>query len=153
MYGPTLITEKGTFSIRMPAQMDVRGLEQWYRMNKAKNYTEFRAALEMMAIPGYNLVYADRYDTIFYISNGKIPVRKEGYNWKGTLPGNTKATLWNTLHPLSDLPQVLQPQSGFVYNTNHSPFHSTAGNDNPVNHFPNMGYETLENNRSQRFAE
>jgi len=153
VYGPTLITEKGTFSIRMPAQMDIRGLEQWYRMNKAKNYTEFRTALEMMAIPGYNLVYADKYDTIFYISNGKLPVRKEGYNWKGTVPGNTKATLWTSLHPLSDLPQVLQPESGYVYNTNHSPFHSTSGTDNPVNRFPNMGYETLENNRSQRFAE
>lgn len=153
VYGPTMITEKGTFSVRMPAQMDIRGLEQWYRMNKARNYTEFKSALEMMAIPGYNLVYADRYDTIYYLSNGKIPVRNPNYNWKNTVPGNTKATLWNDIHPLANLPQVLQPQSGFVYNTNHSPFHSTNGNDNPVIRIPNMGYETLENNRSMRFAE
>ncbi|MCX6263552.1 MAG: penicillin acylase family protein, partial [Bacteroidetes bacterium] len=153
LYGPTMITDKGTFSVRMPAQMDVRGLEQWYRMNKARNYTEFKSALEMLAIPGYNLVYADRYDTIYYLSNGKIPVRNTNYNWKNTVPGNTQATLWNDIHPLADLPQVLQPQSGFVYNTNHSPFHSTNGNDNPVNRIPNMGYETLENNRSMRFAE
>jgi len=153
VYGPTMITEKGTFSVRMPAQMDIRGLEQWYRMNKARNYTEFKSALEMMAIPGYNLVYADRYDTIYYISNGKIPVRNTNYSWKNTVPGNTQATLWNDIHPLADLPQVLQPQSGFVYNTNHSPFRSTNGNDNPINRIPNMGYETLENNRSMRFAE
>ena len=153
VYGPTMITEKGTFSVRMPAQMDIRGLEQWYRMNKARNYTEFKSALEMMAIPGYNLVYADRYDTIYYISNGKIPVRNTNYSWKNTVPGNTQATLWNDIHPLANLPQVLQPQSGFVYNTNHSPFHSTNGNDNPVNRIPNMGYETLENNRSMRFDE
>ena len=67
-YGPTLITEKGVFSIRMPALMDIRGLEQWYRFDKAKNFTEFKAALNMLAIPGYNIVYADRYDTIFYLS-------------------------------------------------------------------------------------
>jgi acyl-homoserine-lactone acylase len=137
----------------MPAQTDVRGLEQWYRMNKARNYTEFRQVLEMMAIPGYNLVYADRYDTIFYISNGKIPIRKPGYNWRSTVPGNTTATLWKEIHPLHELPQVLQPMGGYVYNTNHSPFNSTDGRDNPAIRFPEMGYETLENNRSKRFAE
>ncbi|MEN9599268.1 MAG: hypothetical protein RL596_1587 [Bacteroidota bacterium] len=152
-YGPTIITDRGTFSIRMPAQMDIRGLEQWYRFNKAKNFTEFKAALNMMAIPGYNIVYADKFDTIYYISNGRIPIRDPKYNWKTTLPGNTSATLWNKLHPLNDLPQVLQPKSGFVYNTNHSPFHSTEGAENPIIKDITMGYETLENNRSKRFEE
>ena len=152
-YGPTIITPKGVFSIRMPAQMDIRGLEQWYAFNKAKNFTEFKKALDMLAIPGYNIVYADRYDTIFYISNGRIPVRDKSYNWKTTLPGNTSKTLWTELHPLSNLPQVLQPKSGYVYNTNHSPFHSTEGIDNPVVKDITMGYETLENNRSMRFEE
>jgi acyl-homoserine-lactone acylase len=137
----------------MPAQMDIRGLEQWYAFNKAKNFTEFKSALNMLAIPGYNIVYADRYDTIFYISNGRIPVRDKNYNWKTTLPGNTSKTLWTDLHPLSNLPQVLQPKSGYVYNTNHSPFHSTFGTDNPSVIDVTMGYETLENNRSMRFDE
>jgi len=152
-YGPTIITPRGVFSIRMPAQMDIRGLEQWYAFNKAKNFTEFKKALDMLAIPGYNIVYADRYDTIFYISNGRIPVRDKSYNWKTTLPGNTSKTLWTDLHPLSNLPQVLQPKAGYVYNTNHSPFHSTEGTDNPLVKDITMGYETLENNRSMRFAE
>jgi len=152
-YGPTIITDRGTFSIRMPAQMDIRGLEQWYRFNKAKNFTEFKAALNMKAIPGYNIVYADKYDSIYYISNGRIPVRDKNYNWKTTLPGNTSATLWNQLHPIESLPQVLQPKSGFVYNTNHSPFHSTEGTENPKVTDITMGYETLENNRSKRFEE
>ncbi len=152
-YGPTIITDRGTFSIRMPAQMDIRGLEQWYRFNKAKNFTEFKAALNMKAIPGYNIVYADKYDTIYYISNGRIPVRDKNYNWKTTLPGNTSSTLWNQLHPIDALPQVLQPKSGFVYNTNHSPFHSTEGPENPKVTDITMGYETLENNRSKRFEE
>jgi acyl-homoserine-lactone acylase len=152
-YGPTIITPRGVFSIRMPAQMDIRGLEQWYAFNKAKNFTEFKSALNMLAIPGYNIVYADRYDTIFYISNGRIPVRDKSYNWKATLPGNTSKTLWTDLHPLSNLPQVLQPKAGYVYNTNHSPFHSTEGTDNPLVKDITMGYETLENNRSMRFDE
>lgn len=152
-YGPTLITEQGAFSLRMPSLMDIRGMEQWYRFNKAKNFTEFKTALNMLAIPGYNIVYADKYDTIFYISNGRIPVRDPKFNWKTTLPGNTSATRWTNIHPVEDLPQVLQPKSGFVFNTNHSPFHSTEGPENPVVKDPTMGYETLENNRSRRFEE
>ena len=152
-YGPTMITERGTFSLRMPALMEIRGMEQWYRYNKAKNFTEFKAALNMAAIPGYNIVYADRFDTIYYISNGRIPIRDPKFNWEKTLQGNTSATLWTEMHPVADLPQVLQPQSGFVFNTNHSPFHSTEGVENPKNTDPTMGYETLENNRSKRFIE
>ena len=51
----------------------IKALEEWYRMNKATNFTTFYKALKMEALPGYNVMYADRFDTIFYLSNGKIP--------------------------------------------------------------------------------
>ncbi len=155
IYGPTVITDKGTFSIRTAALTDIRGLEQWYRMNKARNYTEFRNALKMEALPGYNVVYADKFDTIYYLSNGKLPLRSPGFNWKGTLPGNTTKTLWYDLHPLEDLPQMLNPSSGYVYNTNHSPFLASAEKDNldASGYDSLMGYETHNNNRSLRVQE
>lgn len=154
-YGPTVMTKKGTFSIRAGALDEIRALEQWFTMNKAKNFTEFKKALEMGAISGYNLVYADKRDTIFYLSNGKLPLRDSTYNWKSTLPGNTSKTLWTAYHPLSDLPQVLNPASGYVFNTNHSPFNATAASDNisERNYDKTMGYETWNNNRSVRFME
>ena len=99
-------------------------------MNKAQNFTQFYSAMEMVAIPGFNTVYADKHDTIFYVSNGKIPIRKPGYNWKGVLPGNTSETLWQTFHPLKDLPQYLNPTSGYLYNTNNTVFHASANEDN-----------------------
>ncbi|MEO8794213.1 MAG: penicillin acylase family protein [Daejeonella sp.] len=154
-YGPTVITKKGAYSIRLGAQEDIRGLEEWFRMNKAKNFTEFMSALNMTAIPGYNIVYADKRDTIYYLSNGKLPLRNPDYNWQKTLPGNTSATLWTKYHPIADLPQVLNPASGYVFNSNHSPFNATAAADNikAENYDPTMGYETNNNNRSNRFME
>ncbi len=77
-YGPTVITSKGTFSIRTAPLFDIRAMEQWYRMNKATNFTSFYKALKIEALPGYNVMYADRFDTIFYLSNGKIPIREKG---------------------------------------------------------------------------
>ncbi|MFM6954877.1 MAG: penicillin acylase family protein [Sphingobacteriaceae bacterium] len=154
-YGPTVISKKGTFSIRTGALDEIRALEQWYTMNKATNFTEFNKALQMGAISGYNIVYADKRDTIFYLSNGKLPLRDSSYNWKGTLPGNTSKTLWTNYHKVSELPQVLKPTAGYVFNTNHSPFNSTAAAENisAKNYDKTMGYETWENNRSVRFME
>ena len=89
------------------------------------------AVLEWNALPGYNIGYADRNDTIFYISNGKIPRRDPSYNWQKTLPGNTKKTLWDSYYTTQELPQVIAPQAGYVYNANHSPFYSTSPDENP----------------------
>ena len=57
--------------------------------------------------------YADRYDTIFYISNGII-ARAEGYNWKGIVPGDIKNSLWTEFHDIEDLPQVIQPKGLYM---------------------------------------
>jgi acyl-homoserine-lactone acylase len=155
-YGPTVVTDKGpVFAIRFAVLFEIRAVEQWYRMNKARNFYEFKNALKMTAIPGFNVVYADKSDTIFYLSNGKIPMRNPAYDWSKTLPGNTSKTLWTTFHPLEDLPQMVNPPSGYVFNTNNTPYNATAPNDNlnPDNFDKTMGMERWDNNRSKRFME
>ena len=155
IYGPTVATPKGEFfSMRLPALMDAGALQQWYAMNKATNFTSFKAALEQNHLPMFNIMYADKADTIFYISNSKMPYRNKdtSYHWSSTLPGNTKATLWNEFKPLSALPQMTNPKSGYLFNANHSPFlaSSELDNLNPANFDVNDGYETQHNNRSRR---
>lgn len=156
-YGATLKTRKGVFAIRVPATMDIKALEQWYRMNKAKNFTEFYRALSMTSLPMFNIMYADRYDTIFYISNGKMPRRNPDpqYNWKSTVPGNSAATLWTEFKTVQELPQYINPASGYLFNTNHSPFLATDTRYNlSANKFDKAdGYELYHNNRSQRVTE
>ena len=152
IYGPTLKNKSGYYSVRTPALYEIRGLEQWWRMNKASSFTEFYSALKMKALPGYNIGYADKNDTIFYISNGLIPKRVKGYNWADVVPGNTLKTLWKETYDIEDLPQVLQPKAGYIYNANHTPFRSSADADNPnqAEFDIAMGFETYDNNRSTR---
>ena len=96
----------------------------------------------------------DKNDTIFYISNSKMPYRNPdtSYHWNSTVPGNTMATLWTKFKPLSELPQYLNPTSGYLFNTNHSPFLATAENENlnRAKFDVNDGYELTHNNRSRR---
>ncbi len=156
-YGPTIKTKNGVFAIRMPAMTDIRAMEQWYRMNKAKNFTEFYRALSMVSVPMFNIMYADRFDTIFYISNGRLPQRKSDtiYHWDATLPGNTSATLWTTFKAINQLPQYLNPPSGYLFNTNHSPFLATDEQYNlsPAKFDDNDGFILKHNNRSKRVNE
>ena len=156
-YGATIKTKQGVFSLRLAANMDCKALEEWYRMNKAKNFTQFYQALSMTSLPMFNIIYADRYDTIFYISNGKIPRRNPDiqYNWRSTVPGNSSATLWTQFKSITELPQYINPPSGYLFNTNHTPFLATDRQYNldPAKFDPNDGYELSQNNRSQRITE
>ncbi|CAM1350068.1 penicillin acylase family protein [Tenacibaculum insulae] len=157
-YGPTFKTDDGVFAWRFVVGKSIRMAEQWYRMNKASNFKEFKNALEMRGIAALNIVYADKEDNIYYVSNGSFPKRDPNYDWSKVLPGNTSKTLWNnTLVPYDSLPQVLNPSSGWVFNTNNTPFSATDS----VNNFKEtalnkqMGYQVtgMENNRSSRFLE
>ena len=155
VYGPTLKNKTGFFSVRTGSLFKVRALEQWWKMNKATSFDEFYSILEMNEIPGYNIGYADKDDNIFYISNGLIPVRNDKFKWTGVLPGNTSETLWTDYYKTRELPQVINPESGYIYNANHSPFKSTSidENPNPKDFASNMGFETFDNNRSTRIFE
>ncbi len=154
-YGPVIKNKKGYFAFDLAVLHDVRAPDQWYQMNKATDFESWKKAVEMVAIPGFNFVYADREDNIYYLGNAKLPIRNPGYDWSGVLPGNTGETLQEDFHPLEDLPQVLNPESGYVFNTNNSAFSCTEGEDNVRvdDYDPTMGYREFENNRSLRFYE
>ena len=65
MYGATYKNDKGWFAIRLAANMTIKSVEQWFLMNKAKNYTEFRNVLNMQGIVNQYITYADKNDTIY----------------------------------------------------------------------------------------
>ena len=157
-YGPTFKTDEGVFAWSFVVGRSIKVAEQWYRMNKATNFDEFKNALEMRGIGALNFVYADKKDNIYFLSNGNFPNRNPKYNWSGVLPGNTSETLWTAESiPLDSLPQVLNPESGWIFNTNNTPYSASDSLSNFKETKLNevMGYQTtgLENNRSNRFLE
>jgi acyl-homoserine-lactone acylase len=150
-YGTTLKNKDGFYSIRFPANMDIRGSEALYHLNKAKNFSEWRSVMAQNAFPGVNFIYADRTDTTYYVSNGQFADRNPKYNWKKVLPGNTSETLWNPpFLGYENLPQVLNPKSGYIVNTNNSCFEASGPGDNcdikKIN--PTYGFGCEKNNRS-----
>jgi acyl-homoserine-lactone acylase len=124
-YGPVMRWEEGkAYAFKSANIEEYRFIEQWNQMNKARNLAEFRRALDMQAIPMFNICYADKEGNIFYIFNGRFPDRPQGYNWAGTLPGNTAATEWNNILPQNRLPLLVNPAGSYVQNCNSSPWYT-----------------------------
>jgi penicillin amidase/acyl-homoserine-lactone acylase len=155
VHGPVIRRDHGTYALRYAGMDEVRQLEQYYRLGKARNFDEWRAAMAMQALPSINYVYADREGNIAYFYNAELPVRAEGYDWQGVLPGDRSETIWSESLPFAKLPQVVNPLSGFVVNSNHTPFRATTGPDNPepADFSPTLGIETDMTNRGLRALE
>jgi len=154
-FGPVIKNKKGYFAFFSQSLNNISAIEQWLKMNKAKNFDEFEDALKLLGIPRFNIVYADRDDNIFYMSNARLSVRDESINWRNLVIGDTSSIILNDYHPYEDLPKLLNPPSGYLFNTNNSPFNSTTKEYNLLeeNYSSTFSYKEKENNRSLRFME
>lgn len=155
-YGTTLKNKEGFFAVRFPANMNIKAAEQWYWMNKATDFKSFKKALAIQGAAGLNTVYADKEDNIYFLSNVLAPYRDPNYNWKELLPGDTSATLWKPqFMPLDSLVQLHNPDCGYLFNTNNSPFDATSPycNADSLCYNPTIGYQVLNTTRALRFGE
>ena len=155
VHGPVLRTDHGTYAVRYAGMGEMRQVEQWLAMNKAQNFEDWRNAIRMHAFASFNLVYADREGNTMFVHNSLTPNRVSGYNWAHYLPGDDSSLIWDNYMPFDKLPQVINPESGFIHSANQSPFYITAEGSNPVkeNYRIEDGFPTRMTNRADRGLE
>jgi len=88
-------------------------------IDRAHNWTEFRAALEHYGGPGQNFVYADTEGNIGYQAAGMLPIRQ---TCAGEAPVDDAACDWQGFIPFEKLPSAYNPASGMVVTANQNPF-------------------------------
>ena len=154
-HGPVLKTDHGVFAIRYAGMQEIRAPLEYFRLNKARNLEEWRAAMSLEALPSLNFIYADEKGNIGYVYNGAFPVRKEGWDWQGILPGDRSDLIWHSYLPFDKVPQIWNPRAGFVFNSNNTPFHATDPADDlkPGDFSPTLGIQTNMTNRAWRALE
>ncbi len=154
VHGPVIRNGKGAFAIRYGGIGQLQQLDAYYRLNKATSFAEWEAQLSRLAIPSTNFLYADQAGTIAYVYNAAIPARPEGVkaDWRSVLPGNRSDLIWRGAVDYEALPRIVNPASGWLYNSNNTPFTAAGeGSDlDPQAFSPLMGIELKQTNRSRR---
>lgn len=154
-HGPVLEAEGAAYALRFAGMDEIRHLEQYRRLNRAKSFEEWMTAMRLQALPSVNYIYADKTGKIAFVHNGQYPDRKPGRDWSKDQPGDRSALIWRNYISFDAVPKLIDPQSGFLYNANNTPFSATDGPDNlkPEDFPATMGLETHETNRSLRLRE
>lgn len=153
VHGPVIKNALGAFAIRYAGIGDGRQVEQYYRLNKARSFDEWRQVMRMQQISGTNFIYADAAGHVGIFYNAKFPQRRPGVDWQGVLPGDRSDLIWTGYRPWDASPHVVDPPAGWVGNANNTPFLSTAPADEPnPGDFPaEMGIERYVTNRTLRY--
>ncbi len=152
VHGPVIVNDQGAFAIRYAGMDQARMVEQYYRLTKARDFDEWRAAMAGQGVPATNFVYADARGNIALFYNAMFPDRADGFNWRGVLPGDTSAALWQGSLPFSRVPALVNPRSGWVMNANNTPWVAAGpGSElDPAAFSPLLGIEEDMTNRATR---
>jgi acyl-homoserine-lactone acylase len=122
-HGPIVAHKDGkAYSMAIPYANEVGLTDQIHEMMTARNLDEMKKAIGHLQLMSQNIMVGTIQGDIYYIRNGRVPIRAKGVDPSKPIPGNTSATEWQGIHPMSDLVQITNPPSGYMHNCNVSPF-------------------------------
>ncbi len=87
----------------------------------ARNWDEFRAALEPYVAPSQNFVYADREGHIGWQVPGNIPLRHPSFDGQRAGRGWVAEDAWQGWVPYDELPRAYDPLQGWIVTANNKP--------------------------------
>jgi len=154
VHGPVIVNDNGAFAIRYGGIDRIEQLDAYYRLNKTTTLEEWQAQIARMAIPSTNFIYADEAGNIAYVYNAAIPDRPEDVeaNWRGVLDGTRSDLIWDGAIDYTEIPKLINPSSGWLYNANNEPYTAAGAADDidPDSISPILGVELKQTNRSRR---
>ena len=130
-HGPVVRQADGQWVSVSLMEEPMNALNQSYSRTKARNYEEFYETMELHTNSSNNTVFADAEGTIAYFHANFIPRRDTSFDWSRPVDGSDPATEWQGVHSIDEAPNVLNPENGWIQNTNNWPY-SAAGPNSPV---------------------
>ena len=129
-HGPVVRELEGKWvSVRLMHE-PIKALTQSYTRTKARSYKEFLETMRLHTNSSNNTIFADAEGNIAYFHANFVPRREARFDWTRPVDGSDPATEWGSLLSVEDSPHLLNPASGWLYNTNNSPW-SAAGANSP----------------------
>jgi acyl-homoserine-lactone acylase len=129
-HGPIVRAVDGKWiSVRL-MQDPLNALTQSYSRTKAHSYKEFLNSMELHTNSSNNTIFADADGNFAYFHSNFIPKRDAKFDWTKPVDGSDPATEWHGVLSTDETPHLLNPASGWLYNSNNWPW-SAAGPDSP----------------------
>ncbi len=129
-HGPVVREANGKWvSVRLMEE-PLKALQQSYLRTKAKNYKAFKETMELHTNSSNNTIYADADGTIAYFHANFIPKRDPKFDWTRPVDGSTPDTEWHGVMSVGETPGLMNPATGWLYNSNNWPW-SAAGPNSP----------------------
>jgi acyl-homoserine lactone acylase PvdQ len=129
-HGPIVRWENKKWVAVKLMQSPVTQLEQSYLRTKARDYKSYLKTMELYANSSNNTIYADADGTIAYFQGNFIPKRDTHFDFKKPVDGSDPATDWHGNLTIDESPHLLNPLSGWLYNSNDAPW-MAAGASSP----------------------
>lgn len=106
-------------ALRWVAHDGSNDVKTFYKLNRAKNYEDYRQALTYYSAPAQNFVFASIENDIAITSNGYFPVKWPGQG-KFLMDGSDPANDWHGRIPAEQNPTIKNPPRNFVSSANQS---------------------------------
>ncbi|HTS28540.1 MAG TPA: acylase [Bryobacteraceae bacterium] len=129
-HGPIVREANGKWVAFRIMQEPVKALTQSYTRTKTKDYKSYKETMELKANSSNNTIFADADGDIAYFHGNFIPRRDTKFDWTRPVDGSDPETEWKGLLSVDETPHLLNPKSGWLYNTNNWPW-SAAGASSP----------------------
>ncbi len=121
-HGPIVARKDGkAYAAATPYADEFRLVEQMWDLMNARNLAEAKRALAMLQLMPQNVMIGTVEGDIYYVRNGRVPVRPAGCDPSRPMPGSSGACEWQGLHRFEDLIQITNPPQGYMQNCNVSP--------------------------------
>jgi penicillin amidase/acyl-homoserine-lactone acylase len=155
VHGPAFKSPAGWRAVAFAGDGEIRAVEQWRLMNKARSFADWRDAMAMQAIASFNVVFADREGRLAYFYNMAAPDRSADWDWSKPAPGDRADLVWRGVLPFGAAPFVIDPPSGFIVNANNEPWKASSAEDSPKEDDfpPHIGVRARSTNRGLREQE
>lgn len=123
VHGPIVAHKDGkSYSVAIPYANEVRLMDESWGMVTAHNLAEMKKALSMLQFMAQNIMVGTVDGDIYYVRNGRVPVRPRGCDPSKVMSGSEGNCEWQGIHPFEELVQITNPPQGYMQNCNASPF-------------------------------
>lgn len=121
-HGPVIAGSGNTWqSIRLMNEPK-KALMQSYLRTKSADHAGYVESMRYHTNSSNNTVFADSSGNIAYFHGNHIPMRDTSFDWSKPVDGSNPATEWNGLHTIEETVGVLNPETGWLQNTNNTPY-------------------------------